>query len=100
MRLIDADELKKQLKSGFDTSDYYTEHDQFIVDVCQLLDNAPTVEERPQGKWVEVERQGKTGDGRVFTFTIIVCSKCGEQYDLEGEKFCPHCGADMRGEKE
>lgn len=52
--------------------------------------------ERPQGKWVEVERQGRTGDGRVFTYTIIVCSNCGEQFDLEGEKFCPHCGAKMQ----
>ncbi|MBO4542409.1 MAG: zinc ribbon domain-containing protein [Bacteroidales bacterium] len=53
---------------------------------------------RPQGEWIEVEKQGKTGDGRIFTYTVVVCSECGEQFDLEGEKFCPHCGADMRGD--
>ena len=65
-----------------------------IEDFKQELEN---VLERPQGKWVEVEKQGKTGDGRIFTYTIVVCSKCGEQYDLEGEKFCPNCGANMEG---
>ena len=65
--------------------------------VLKAIDNAPTVSpERPKGEWVEIERQGKTGDGRVFTFTIIVCSNCGEQFDLEGEKYCPHCGAEMQ----
>ena len=57
----------------------------------------PVYPVRPQGKWVEVEKQGKTGDGRVFTFTVVVCSECGEQYHLEGEKFCPNCGAEMKG---
>lgn len=70
-------------------------------DIQRSLDIAiKAIEERPQGEWVEVEKQGRTGDGRIFTYTIVVCSECGEQYDLEGEKFCPNCGADMRGKEE
>ena len=47
MRLIDADALKKALEPyrfsicGFEG-------------VLALIDNAPTVEERPQGKWISV----------------------------------------------
>ncbi len=68
----------------------------YLPDEYEALDLAiKAIEERPQGEWIEVERQGKTGDGRIFTYTIVVCSECGEQYDLEGEKFCPHCGARM-----
>lgn len=106
MRLIDADALTQ----AFWKND---------VDDFGLINQAPTIQsftledieeqyrkglekglsewetERPQGEWVEIERQGRTGDGRIFTYTIVVCSECGEQYDLEGEKFCPHCGAEM-----
>ena len=85
MRPVDADKLYP---------DCLTTKGTLAISQSQIA-NAPTVE-RPQGKWVEVEKQGKTGDGRIFTYTIIVCSECGEQFDLEGEKFCPHCGAEMQ----
>ncbi len=43
------------------------------------------------GKWIEQENYG------------YVCSSCGKYFfiDDEGKRdfhFCPHCGADMRGE--
>ena len=122
MRLIDAEALKKAMdKKALDLANGGMI---FIESIKHTIDNAPTVEpeiteeqaidtlhktgwliihdkemsERPQGEWIEVEKQGKTGDGRIFTYTVVVCSECGEQFDLEGEKFCPHCGADMRGD--
>ena len=99
--LISREALKKAIEQGEGFSwDSYGKDDLCVRK--KYIDNAPTVdaivntiEVRPQGEWVEVEKQGKTGDGRIFTYTVVVCSECGEQYDLEGEKFCPHCGAQM-----
>lgn len=119
VRLIDANALLERVD---EEREYLKARGQFgaehilVHNFRDLIDNAPTVtngtyeqgfrvgaygrldELRPKGKWVEVEKQGKTGDGRIFTYTVVVCSECGEQFDLEGEKFCPHCGADMRGD--
>lgn len=118
--LISREALKKALAKNITIWTFNVSYDGILAEV---IDNVPTVEDhsrelvqkslelgrnvgyfegktenkRPQGEWIEVEKQGITGDGRVFTYTIVVCSECGEQYDLEGEKFCPHCGADMRG---
>lgn len=65
-------------------------------DECGLLDELPPVEpKREQGKWI---RQSWGYE----------CNKCHEfidgGWDSETDsmkpfaKFCPHCGADMRGE--
>lgn len=70
-----------------------------------LIDNAPTVEypfyqeayqtgyeegknDRPHGKWL-IEGG---------TTLHYVCSKCDCAGDV-WDKFCKHCGADMRGEE-
>ena len=62
-----------------------------------IIDNAPTVEpERPQGKWIV--------DGESIFENYKKCSNCGEDAEwLDGgsqflSKFCPNCGADMRGD--
>ena len=53
---------------------------------CGLLDELPSVQpERPKGEWIE--------DG-----LEVRCSVCGEIH-FDYEKFCPNCGADMRGEQ-
>jgi hypothetical protein len=113
MRLIDADALKEALSKRLW---FVSSPECDAQEIKDIIDNAPTVDlwemrqeatenalkkaevlyARPQGKWIEAEKQYRTGDGRISTYTVIVCSECGEQYDLEGEKFCPHCGADMR----
>ena len=58
--------------------------------------------ERPKGRWV-------LGNVKPGYFTPggnrpWVCSECGEvvswRIDKPMEKFCPNCGADMRGESE
>lgn len=63
--------------------------------VKQIIDNAPTVEERPHGKWIE--HQDCHDD------TYYTCSHCGEDWTtIEGDpmdnlmNYCPMCGADMR----
>ena len=62
-----------------------------------MLNEQPTIEERKTGKWIEQEDYN--GD------TYYDCSVCGESWTTiegtpweNGMNFCPHCGADMRGE--
>lgn len=70
----------------------------------QILDNVPSVENK--GEWVKIQ----SGD-KDFPESIV-CSKCKNEnshldFNEHGEpigkvfvtsKFCPNCGADMRGE--
>ena len=81
MRLIDADALKKEFTEGAFTT----------RGVREIIDDAPTVEERPKGRWI------KNPD-------CFVCSVCNEGYKCQPTlmgnplfEFCPVCGADMRG---
>lgn len=102
MKSIDADALKKEVALMFGDKTHITES------VCELIDNAPTVElfcsylsdgevrqpcvegpcedERPQGEWKV--------DG-----CLIACNMCGRILLKASElyNFCPNCGAIMRG---
>lgn len=48
------------------------------------------LEERPKGKWIK----HSTYKG------VLICSHCnhGETQAYDTFKFCPYCGADMRGD--
>lgn len=80
MRLIDADPFGVIFLQG--KSEEFIEGVNFILD---KIYEAPTVEERPSGEWVE---RGH------YTY----CSECGKEcatlYD-----FCPYCGSDNRPRK-
>ena len=52
MRLIDADELKEMFEKGCITECDCCSHKK--DGSCGLIDNAPTVEERPKGEWIPV----------------------------------------------
>ena len=82
-RLIDAEALKKEL-----TDAYFYDETLEVSEIKQIIDNAPTVEERPQGEWIDID-----GDGSLWK-----CSKCGKIQCCHG-KYCSDCGADMRTEK-
>ena len=62
----------------------------------KLLKSLPSAEpERKTGEWIYEGKRGR--------FPACKCSICGhyENADwaiLQGANFCPHCGADMRGE--
>ena len=64
--------------------------------IYNRLNNLPSAElERKKGEWIY--------DGKRGRFPACKCSICGhyENADwaiLQGVNFCPHCGADMRGE--
>lgn len=53
--------------------------------------------DRPQGEWVDAEIPLESGD----TMPIQVCNLCKTFYPLAytggGHRFCPNCGARMKG---
>lgn len=59
---------------------------------------------RQQGEWKEKVETKQLGYGWLTTHEIV-CSVCGKEAEwLDGgsqllSKFCPNCGADMRGEE-
>ena len=78
--LISRSELKKVF--GY-TDEWYKGRT-----VCAIIDNAPTVEERPQGEWIKDENG------------IDRCSICFEKCQTfvmgkPRDKFCINCGAKM-----
>lgn len=96
MRLIDADELLKAIANSglvWETNECLDVIEVLVVK--KIIDDAPTVEERPKGKWIEkVERRGCfAGDKTVYSYT---CPFCGVK-EFKKYPYC-HCGADMRGE--
>ncbi len=93
MRLVDADALFKEereeyLNNACYISTYY-EH------IFAEIDNAPTVEDKPQGEWINDTDAEKS-----------ICSICNHElkwikYDRPYEfKYCPFCGERLGKEQE
>ena len=67
-----------------------------LFEIKEAVESVPAVEpERKKGEWIY--------DGIRGRFPACKCSICGhyENADwalLQGINYCPHCGADMRGE--
>ena len=85
MRLIDADVLKPKILEyvkalerikycyGYDTfGKYYNGKKSAYLNVANLIDEAPTVEERKQGYWLKKHHVSDASE-----FTAICCSSCG-----------------------
>ena len=112
MRLIDADKL---IKEGW-VLERHGESNRFIT--RKSIADVPTVEanQAVPGEWQEIEKPGRV-DHILYNATAKYrCSVCGNdaistnrEYRGHGEyyvehqwfatRFCPHCGADMRGAK-
>jgi ribosomal protein L37E len=61
----------------------------------EVIEKQPTVEPRTKGEWVMVYHNSRHTTGH------IECNQCGwRSGDWTKHNFCPHCGADMRGEEE
>lgn len=90
-RLIDADAL---IKKAYDEAKGMAEpYDDFGVLVEWLVNKSPTIEpERKKGKWIEEPN------------CYYRCSRCSSHYPsilgYMDYKYCPNCGADMKGEKQ
>lgn len=68
------------------TSDYLQHNTQ--INIRFAIDELPTVEP-VRGEW-EYSKE----------YNTCSCSVCGEIPNCFEPKFCPNCGADMRGEKD
>lgn len=75
MRLIDADALRrrKELRFGLMAA---------ITTIQFLIDETPTVEERKNGHWIDID------------LDTSICSVCKNPQEYE-TRYCPECGAIM-----
>lgn len=93
MELIDREALKTKLEKTADINNPKFSYDSMMIAkiMIQMLNKAPTVEERKHGHWVRHNN-------------IIACSECiWDMYWEEGNtelNYCPNCGAIMDGRKE
>ena len=86
-----------------------------VVDVCEAICTAPTIEpERKKGKWIPVTKIYKVTEGRFPNTHIewvdatepdeidaVRCSECREVFDFQDARnWCTECGADMREDGE
>ena len=95
MELISKEETMQLLEE-----DYYasrSREDDERAEVCLLhfidISNLPTVEERKEGHWVH-QRKGNDYCSRCNRVPVAI----NRNPQLFGYKYCPYCGARMRGE--
>lgn len=93
MRLIDADVLKEKLEKTADINNQKFSYDSMMIAkiMIQMLNKAPTVEERKYGLWLRKPLAGQP---------TVRCSYCRTVFGENSEKFayCPYCGAKMYGD--
>lgn len=87
MKLIDKDalsmELMNEVLNAYAKADFRFAH---ALNVFRgLIDKAPTVEERKQGHWIDLEFDD-----------VSICSLCKNPQEVE-TLYCPECGAIMDG---
>lgn len=100
MRLIDADVLKPKILEyvkalerikycyGYDTfGKYYNGKKSAYLNAANLIDEAPTVEERKHGHWLTKKAWH------------VECSECHHvlEFICDVKKYCSNCGAKMDG---
>lgn len=81
-RYIDADELKEAFEKVYPLA---TNEMGGVVNkrIYDIIDNAPTVEERPKGEWIADDEWGNCH-----------CSVCNFENNHQ-PYFCENCGANM-----
>jgi hypothetical protein len=80
--------------------DYWEEPcNEFVVIFKKKEGDGAVIKERKHGKWIEnEERSGwHCSECKVNNFYAYFWNSEAEQFDLQ-DYYCPHCGADMRGE--
>lgn len=80
----------------------YKEEDDYVKIVLdwifdEVKNTSPVIPSRPRGEWIGISYDGYADGNPVYD--EWECSNCG--YETEEEtRYCPNCGADMRGESE
>jgi len=91
-RYIDAEALDKRVYEEIPLK-YFNGSLKTMSFVRELIEEAPTIspdEVRGVGEWLN--------DVGEFGFPEIPCSVCGYKSGHNGFKYCPNCGARMKGD--
>lgn len=87
--------FENKTDTAFEVSAGVVFHKSGIYEVSVLKNKTivSKVTERERGEWISLDDfRGKYNE---FGYK---CSECGTQNDYQ-DNYCPHCGADMRGEE-
>ena len=94
MRAIDGDHLKRWILARWTENEKRGNGQLHTGDILDQIDRELTIEpERKTGEWIPVNEQPYFRKH----FHKVCCSNCFTK-GYEHWKFCPSCGADMRGE--
>ncbi len=105
MELISKDDVIKALQKW-----NCRDSESLTINPYEVLRDIPTVEERREGRWVPVDSYSafggdeETWEAHGNPIAYHYCSECdeGAQINEFGDeilsKFCPNCGAKMKGE--
>ena len=96
---------------------YFYEHldDNGMIGAMNAIDEIPAADVQPvkRGHWIEKSEEyyrlwqdsGRSWEDMPYFITGLhfACGVCFDEYEINAEgvefwDFCPHCGADMRGE--
>lgn len=92
MELISREEVRKCFNGTITTSESNIDSiKEYLQKVCTKIEELPTIESRPKGKWVQVEMERRT-------LPMYQCSACNHN-NLTKSNYCPDCGAEMEGEE-
>ena len=90
MELISREKLKEVIEPMVGKFDDDGEFWWTRESILRAIDNAPTIEERKEGEWIDAGWDGEK------------CSRCGWNMDdtfyIPQFLYCPNCGARMKGE--
>lgn len=107
-RYIDADALIEKLGIAKECNDCKHNKEPYcgwkpdVVDICEAINDAPTIDERKKGKWIKKMRVTETEKYTSYD-PDWHCACCGTKYAPNIARmvnFCYVCGVDMRGEQD
>lgn len=97
MRLIDADALYELLDGGYDLD--FDEVPETKRELLRMISEQPTIEERKKGEWRTTLYHISDDGNELYEHYCSECKKTVMISNLKKGRFkyCPNCGADMRG---